>query len=240
MQIRRTTSMMIVASSLLLPGCMLRGKNQEGIEIVRHQAEKAQDANVKALTGVKSLVDELNEAAEQEREPDLKTPLLVVVGALEDSSNAVDEIGKTAVTLQQGIGKPERTPPVTAAELEAWRRTYAVLARLYNFAETWIKSQLPMISSPGKPAGPEPWSTGETVSLITIITTALTGGGVLGQRQLKKRGEAKREKAEADDLVRELRLKMSDDEFNGLVGNKKTLRAKIEREELEQRINGNA
>jgi hypothetical protein len=230
----------VLVVTLLLSGCVMGGMNREGIAIIRDQAQKSQVSVVIALKATNDLVTELTEAAAEERAPNLAPPLTAIATALGDASEAINETGKTAVTLQEGMGAAKNTPPQGKLALEAWRRRYAVMSKMLDAAMSWISKMAPSIPIPTKES-PMPWSTTETTGLIGTILAALGAGGLGGKKLLNKRKIAKEEKAEAEEsaaeaqcLVAKLRDKVDASEFDDMMSQNKRLKARLAKADYEK------
>ena len=236
----------IVILSLLLSGCMMSSMNREGVAIIRDQAQKSQKGVVDALVATNELVEELQDAAKEGREADVATPIKKIATSLAVASEAIEETGKTATTLQEGMGQAKNPPPTTKEALEAWRRRYAVMKRMFDAALSWAKRTFPGVPIPSKQA-PEPWSTTETTGLIGTIIAALGASGLGGKKLLDKRRrdrdekeEAKASAAEAQSLAAALREKLDAEEFEDMMRENKCLKARLDKADYEKKANGNA
>lgn len=234
----------LFAVPLLVTGCVMTSMNQEGIAIIRDQSSKAQEQVVAGLHATKALVDELQEAAEQDREPNLAPPLKAITESLSAASSSINEAGKTAVVLQEGMGQAKSVPPQTQIELDLWRRKYAVLAKMMDAAMSWLSKAAPGVPLPTKEK-PEPWSTTETTGLVGTILAIVTGGGVGGKKLLDKRKQSKIEQAEAEAaaaeaeaLTEKLRDKLDSSEFEDMMRENKRLKARLDRADYEKKANG--
>ena len=110
---------------MLCTGCLLSSKNQEDLQLVVNDMRQSRTELHKAAKGVAAVVKELNDATPER--PAVVAPIIVdVTESLAAAADALDEAGKTAITLQGGIGTPK--PGVnlnfTKAQKEAWRSSY--------------------------------------------------------------------------------------------------------------------
>lgn len=235
----------VLIAVLVLSGCGMHPMNDEGLFIIRTKAEESHDAVVDGLKATKGLVDELQDAAQEERAPDLAPHITNIVNSLDTASKAINETGKTATVMQNSMGTPKSAPPTDKVSLEVWRRKYAVLGQLMDAALNWLSKAAPGVPIPTKQK-PEPWSTGETAGLVGTIVAALAGGGAGGKKlwdrkkqQRAEKDEAEASAAEADRLVEQMRAKLGADEFNEVMRENKRLQARLDRHDYDKKANGN-
>jgi len=200
---------------LLLSGCMLSGMNQEGLQFVVDDLKQSQDQLVVVAQGLNKITVELNAAIEQKRPPLLEPIIVDTSMALSTAADSLTEAGKTAVTLQSGIGTPKtQSPPLTPAQKELWRTRYVVMAKLFNQLKNWVGSRLPFVSKVNNPQ-PSPWSGSDIATLIATIMTGATALGLGGKKTL----EWKRGASEAEGIAEKLKEKCNGDlkEFAGVI-----------------------
>jgi len=202
---------------VLCTGCLLGSKNQEGLQLTINDMKQAQTGLRKASEGMVAVVKELNDATVQERPP-VVAPLIVdVTESLAEAADSLDEAGKTATTIQGGIGKPK--PGVnlnfTKAQKEAWRAGYTALAAAFNMAKDWIANLSPVpIPGVAPTAPPAPWSGTDIAMLIGAITTGLGAVGVTGQKVVSTSRKNKKLSLEAEILANHFQKKCNgDNEF---------------------------
>lgn len=170
---------------LLCTGCMLGSKNQEGLQLTLNDLTQARTELQETAKGVAAVVKELNTAIQQERPPVVAPLLTAVTTNLIAAVDSLDEAGKTATTLQAGIGTPK--PGVnlnfTKAQKDAWRAQYTAMAAAFDKLKSWLKSKSP-VPIPGSTltAAPKPWSGADIATLLGAITTGAAALGLGGKK----------------------------------------------------------
>ena len=171
---------------VLCTGCLLSSKNQEGLQLTINDLKQARTEVEESVKGVAAVVAELNAATVEDRPPVVAPLVTVVTTKLAAAADSIDEAGKTATTLQGGIGVPKSGVNLnfTKAQKEAWRAKYTALAAAWNKAMDWIKNRSP-VPIPGgviTAAAPAPWSGTDIATLLTALTGSAAALGLGGRK----------------------------------------------------------
>lgn len=206
---------------VLCTGCLLGSKNQEGLQLVVNDMKQTKTELQTATKSVAALVKELNDANAQERVP-VVAPLIVdVTESLTKAADSLDEAGKTATTLQGGIGKPKPSVNLnfTKEQKEAWRASYTALAAAWNKAKDWLARQSPVpIPGVSPTAPPQPWSGTDIATLIGAITTAGAAFGLGTKKVVSTSRKNKKLSREAEILADHYQKKCNGDgEFGNVM-----------------------
>jgi len=198
----------MLAALVLCTGCMVPGMNEVGMQMIANDLTVAKEKTEVVAVKTKELVEEITAAQQQEREPVIAPLISEIAVATGEVAEAVDEAGKTTVTMQTGLGtpKPGTVIPETRDQKESWRTKYLALAKLFDKFKAWASSRVPFIPKPTE-SQPAPWSATDIGGLIL----AILGSGLLGKKGHTVYTERKALSLESEKLAEAYKAKCNGD-----------------------------